>query len=368
MFHVDPRGILAVVAIAMCWSLAVVLFRTGGPGSMGRKLSLLLLFEGFTLGTSDALTYFLVDAPATFAQFLWLQPAQNLIHSFGDCAMLVLYPPFLALALNIRLTRPFGTRRVQLALLAVAVLLYTLVLTTPANVGQAWLYVAMALLFAFALVAAIAAWRIAQGAARQRALIFVLAFGFRDLCWGFVYTVAFRILWFDLGEVPPATANLLGVTYLLGTLVSVPLIAYGILRTQLFDIDLRIRWTIKQSTLAATIIAIIFFVSEGASQLLSAELGSVFGLLAAAVVMFFLAPLQRFAERVATAAMPNTENTPEYIAFRKMQVYETAVSEAQFEGGISPRERNLLNHLRDSLGISEADAAAIERELAAQAQ
>lgn len=36
-----------------------------------------------------------------------------------------------------------------------------------------------------------------------------------------------------------------------------PLIAYGILRGQLFDIDLRIRWTIKQSTLAGAIVAII---------------------------------------------------------------------------------------------------------------
>ena len=84
---------------------------------------------------------------------------------------------------------------------------------------------------------------------------------------------------------------------------------------------------------------------------------------AAAVVIFFLAPLQRFAERVASSAMPNTENTPEYATFRKMQVYETAVDEARHGGGISAKERVLLNRLRESLGISEHDAAAIEREL-----
>lgn len=32
--------------------------------------------------------------------------------------------------------------------------------------------------------------------------------------------------------------------------LAVPLIAYGILRAHLFDTDLRIRWMIKQSTLA----------------------------------------------------------------------------------------------------------------------
>ena len=82
-----------------------------------------------------------------------------------------------------------------------------------------------------------------------------------------------------------------------------------------------------------------------------------------AVVVFFLAPLQRFAETVASVAMPNTENTPEYAAHRKMQVYEAAVAEAQLEGGISDKERSLLNRLRDSLDISSTDAETTEREL-----
>ena len=141
-----------------------------------------------------------------------------------------------------------------------------------------------------------------------------------------------------------------------------PLVAYGILRAQLFDIDLRIRWTIKQSTLAAAVVAIVYAVSEGASRLLSSELGNVAGLFAAAVVVFCLAPLQRFAERVAATAMPNTHNTPEYAAFRKLQVYEAAVAEA-LPGGISDKERAILRHLQQSLGISAGDATAVEETL-----
>ncbi len=107
----------------------------------------------------------------------------------------------------------------------------------------------------------------------------------------------------------------------------------------------------------------MYLLSEGATQFLSSELGEISGLLAAALVIFFLAPLQRFAERVASVAMPNTRNTPEYEIFRKLQVYEAAIAEARQEGGISDKERSLLNRLRDSLGISESDAEAIEREL-----
>jgi len=115
-------------------------------------------------------------------------------------------------------------------------------------------------------------------------------------------------------------------------LLAVPLIAYGILRAHLFDIDLKIRWTIKQSTLAALVVAIIFLVSEGASTFLSAELGTVAGLIGAAVVIFFLTPLQHFAERVAATAMPRTQKPLEYVAFRKMQVYEAALIDAMSEG------------------------------------
>ena len=85
-------------------------------------------------------------------------------------------------------------------------------------------------------------------------------------------------------------------------------------------------------------------------------------LLAAAAVVFFMAPLQRMAERVASAAMPNTHNTPEYAAFRKLQVYEAAVTDAR-PGGISDKERALLRRLRDSLEISAADTESIEQAL-----
>jgi tellurite resistance protein len=50
-------------------------------------------------------------------------------------------------------------------------------------------------------------------------------------------------------------------------------------------------------------------------------------------------------------------------AFRKLQVYEAAVAEARQEGGISQKERALLHRFRDSLGVSAADAEAIEAEL-----
>jgi len=360
-------GILGLVAIATCWSLAVVLYRVSTTGSVARKLAVLLVVEGFTL-VSAGFPEFAFDMPDSFFES---HPVVDMflgvVHLLGDIAMVALYPPFLALALNTKLTRPFLNKRVRIGLAISAIVIAVVFIFSPPKIGETLLYSVMTLVFIYALVASIHAWRIAKrGIARERAGIFALAFGLRDLGWSLSYAIFAWLVWTQPEWTGMTDIAWLGkFVYALGTLLAVPLIAYGVLRTQLFDIDLRIRWTIKQSTVAGVFVAVMFVISEGASQFLSDELGSVVGLLAAGVLMFFLTPLQTFAERVATAAMPNTKNTPEYKAFRKMQVYEAAVSEAQAEGGVSNKERALLVHLRNSLGISESDAEAIEIELQA---
>ncbi len=363
MSQMSMIGILGLVAVAMCWTFAVVLYRVGTTGSVARKLALLLFVEGVTLLSADYIDRTLGLTDSFYSQYPQWQQIWFIVHTLGDCAMLALYPAFLAVALRTKLTLPFAGKRMRIAVAGAAIVIFIAVQLSPMHIGAMLLYLMLSSLFGFALVASIHAWRVAAaGTARARAGAFALAFGLRDACWGTVYIFA---IWQTatgayLLEAGPAFFM---VTYALGTLLAIPLIAYGILRTQLFDIDLRIRWTIKQSTLAATVVAIMFVLSEGAERLLSSELGEGTGLFAAALVVFLLTPLQRFAERVATAAMPNTQNTPEYAVFRKLQVYEEAVTEAQLEGGISQKERSLLVRLRDSLGISASDAEAIEDEL-----
>lgn len=364
MFQLHPTGILALAASVMCWSLAVVLFRVGTSGSVARMLSLLLFIEGMTLISTGYLDLFLT--PAAFElpwHPAWLQ-FETVVHTFGDCAMVALYPPFLAAALQTKLTRPFASANMRAALALGSLALFFAVIFGPIEYGGQLLYLLMCALFGFALVASIHAWYAASGEDRARARAFGLAFGFRDVCWGFVYGYAILTIWDGTYRVvDPDATGLIYIVYALGTLFAVPLVAYGILRAKLFDIDLRIRWTIKQSTLAGIFVAVVYLISEGAESFLSSELGNVAGLIASAIVVFFLAPLQRFAERVAGAAMPNTANTPEYVAYRKMQVYEAAVIEARQGDGISEKERALLNRLRESLGISSADADSLENGL-----
>jgi hypothetical protein len=363
MIQFNSVSVLALVAVAMCWSLAVVLYRVGTTGSVARKLSLLLLVEGITLISTGYIDSMLApELIETDFYPSWVL-FEGIVHTVGDGLMLVLYPPFLAAALGIELTRPFESKSALAGLTAIATISILMVYFLPLPYGPVPLYLLLCALFGYALVASIQAWRASIGAARSRARSFALAFGIRDVCWFFVYGAAIWLITQDAYSIVDMnTTSPVYVIYALGTLLAVPLIAYGILRSQLFDIDLRIQWTIKQSTLAAIFVALVYLISEGADRFLSEELGNWAGLLASALVVFFLAPLQRFAERVASAAMPNTHNTPEYAAFRKMQVYESSVSDALI-GGVSEKERVLLNTLRDTLGISPADAMSLEKEL-----
>ena len=362
--YLFPVGLLGLVAIAACWGFAVTLYRVGEPGSVARKLSLLLVVEGFTLVTAGFPEMTLGLAEDFYERFPVYSTFSFIGHTAGDAAMLALYPPFLAIALKTGLTRPFGSKKAQVILWLLAVALVPAVILSPLRVGATLLYGSLSLLFGYALIASLHAWYKSKGADVARARSFAIAFGIRDVCWGFVYAASIAMVWtdtymYELNEF----SMLVKVIYALGTLLAVPLIAYGILRAHLFDIDLRVQWTIRQSTLATIIVTLVFLISEGADRLLSAELGNWAGLFAAAVIVFFLTPLQRFAENVAAAAMPNTRNTPEYTMFRKMQVYEEAVSEAHYEGGISDKEWALLVRLRDSLGITDSDAAAIEADI-----
>ncbi|MFT5770218.1 MAG: hypothetical protein ACI9H8_002204 [Lysobacterales bacterium] len=375
MSQVALVGILGLVAIAACWALAVLLYRVGSTGSVSRNLALLLLIEGITLLSAEfpELTLSLIGLDIDFWDSFWGQhPAliftASFVHYGGDAAMIALYPPFLAATLKTKLTRPFARKRIRLVVTGTSVALFLGAMASYAiwdsELGAMILYIAVMALFVFGLVASLQAWHAAKpGIERERARIFAIAFGIRDIGWGISYAVSSWIVWTGSSW---WVSNLLlstKIPYALGSLLAVPLIAYGILRTQLFDIDLKIRWSIKQTVLGVAVAIIMFLVSEVAERLLTGEVGNFQSFLIAAVVVIFLTPLQRFADRFASAAMPNTKDTPEYAMRRKKEVYQSAFSEAQYEGGVSDKERALLVVLRDSLGISVSDADTIEADL-----
>ena len=181
--------ILGLIAIAACWGLAIVLYRVATAGSVAHKLAVLLVVEGFVLA-SAGFPEFATGLPDSFWESFFTAHAMlgfflGLVHHLGDAAMIALYPAFLALALNTKLTRRFADRRVRIGLAVGSVAVGLAVVFSQSRIVTTLFYLMVTLLFIYALVTSIHAWRTAKrGVARERAGIFALAFGLRDLGWG----------------------------------------------------------------------------------------------------------------------------------------------------------------------------------------
>lgn len=368
-------AVIPVLATLTAWSVgwAVLKWAPGQPVS--RRLAALLFVEGLAVITTEYAPPLLLTDSEGVALLI------SLGHAAADLLVLVLYLPFLGVALGVPLVRPFRSSYARAASLVIGLVGVGAIAAFPSafvgeaiptapgepakwlfSWGTAWQVVALGLVsvYTLALLASLSALRRAQSdVARRRARMFLWAFGIRDFVWGGIYLIAMLAV----NSLTPTRLAVLGQAYAGSLLIYSVLVGYGILTVQLLDIDLKVRWTIKQGTVAAAFVAAFFLVSEGSELFLSNALGNLLGLVASALLIFALAPLQRAAERVAERAMPGVKDTPEYASYRKLQVYAAALESAYQEGGVSDRERAMLRSVAASLDLHPDDAEQLERDI-----
>jgi hypothetical protein len=80
-------------------------------------------------------------------------------------------------------------------------------------------------------------------------------------------------------------------------------------------------------------------------------------------MLFGLDHIRHFAGRIAHEAMPSVSPTPEYVAYRKLEVYRAAFEGLYADTQLSDKERVTLEKLRIKLGIQIGDAVALETEI-----
>lgn len=362
-------GVPGTLSLLVAWGLAAVVLRTAPDRALNRQLALLLVLEGLVRGTGTGLLFFMESSAAVFAL--------GLICAVATGAIAFQYLAFLGASLASPLVAPFRTRRGRIALGVLATAAAIAPLLFPANfvavydpgwaawnfqftgVGE-WLNRYYGLAPLFGLVAALSAYsRTRPGtAARSRAKWVAIAFGVRD-CYFTVIQLAYPIL----RPIPFWGDVLFNPFQGLVSILFVALLAYGVLRLQVFDIHLKLRFALTQGVVAAGIASGFFIGSEVLDSVLDVD-GLLPGLLVAALIVATLRPLQRWAERVATQLMGIDPGTPAYIEGRKLQVYRAALEGVLEDGTTTERERAVLRRLREELGISPEDAAALEHELA----
>ena len=352
---------LGIPAAILAWSFALYVYLVAPKTLAARLLVMLLIVDGVAVISShNNWTY--VDVLLDLGLDAWWR-----IHVASDFAVIVTYLAFIGVTVNSPLARPFGSKKVRWGLAAGACVLLAAIMSMEWEVFLAHyaplLYTLIAAVLTWGLLAAIHAWKTAPDAAsRGRARAFTIAFGVRDVTWMLAFLALVAFLNGRVAADSYLVTMVTPVFYVGAVMIYVPLIAYGMLRTQLFDIDLRIKKTLTRSTLLAIFVAVFFLISGLAEVFLSDLFGNILGVVATAGLMLFLEPLQRAAQRLADTAMPGTTDTPEYEAFRKLQVYEATLHAAMENGQVPAHKRATLDALVSSLGIDPLVARRLEED------
>ena len=154
-------------------------------------------------------------------------------------------------------------------------------------------------------------------------------------------------------------------------IVAVALLSYAIVRHHVLGLDVKVRFAIKTSTIAAVFLAVLFIVANIAQNYLGGQYGVVVGGAAAGLLFFAMAPIQRAAERLAEKAVPvagvttlaavtpvpkGLSGTPDA---RGEGSYRNAVQRALRDGRMSREEETYLVQLAHDLGITGPRAHAI---------
>ncbi len=169
----------------------------------------------------------------------------------------------------------------------------------------------------------------------------------------------------------------LGTLLVFRALWSIPLpllVTYALLRHRLFDSDVHLRFAIKGTTLGAIGIAVFFAVSEIAAVvfqrvfestfLQGRAAASIFGILAASLVVFALVPVQRLAERLSQRAVEGAKPVGSMTHETRLDLYREQLAIAWGDGAMTPKERLLMERLRQHLDLQAEEALAIEAEVA----
>lgn len=359
----NPWAVPLLVVAMGEGGLATLVYRARPEQFKNRVLALLLAADAAGWGLM-AFRFSVVDPSIFYIAFVAAQVAW--VVSFTA------YMAFLG-TLDTSLSRPLGTRAARIAMVLFAVVLSGLHVLWPeaffpevvpgsiarwetvfGTPGMArWVLTATGFLYAV-LVGFFYLRRSGPGGPpRIQAKAYLAAFALRDFSFAGPTLVGLLTGARFVGPVEV-------VAWTVGYGGFAVLLAYGILRYQLFEIDLRIKWTLEKSTIAAVFGAVFLIVSEGLETLLDVD-GTLYGIGAAIIIGLAFRRVERWAARVADRLMPGVEHTEDYLRQRKLDIYRGAVEDATRDGVVTEAERDVLDGLRARLGLSKGRASRIER-------
>ncbi|MGQ0536808.1 MAG: hypothetical protein ACT4PT_12150, partial [Methanobacteriota archaeon] len=246
--------------------LSGVVYFAAPRRTANRLLAALLFLEGAAFIYGGGIESLLLpEAPRHYAALVGMHVMNMVAWGVAGTALYLL---FLGVALDTPLVAPLRTPLGRAAIGAGAVATTAYFMAHPEG---AWvphptfggvhgdlfvrLFVGIAIVSSYAIVAAVSAWRRApKGSEKRRRLgLFVIAFGVRDASIVGIEAIDRLVLQEGLNQ---SIAVLPVAAFFVADLGFPVFLTYGILKAQLFDIDLKLKWTVRRGTLVAVFVAV----------------------------------------------------------------------------------------------------------------
>jgi len=149
------------------------------------------------------------------------------------------------------------------------------------------------------------------------------------------------------------------------------LVAYSLVRHRLFDVDVRMRFALKGTSLAGIFLAVFFVVNKVTENLVASRFGQgnagiYAGGAVAGLLLFALSPLQRVVERFSQAVLPHSKPMGSMTDPERLALYRHQAVLVWSDGAMGRKERARLDRLRARLAIPADEAIRIEAEAANQ--
>lgn len=144
----------------------------------------------------------------------------------------------------------------------------------------------------------------------------------------------------------------------------VVLIAYAILKYQLFDIEVKMKRGIRYSIVMTTLAASFIIFNESVEFFLMGSLftGPVLSIAAAFLLAVLFIPVNNWAQGTVDKLFPNVSDSEQHYNLKKTEIYTAALEQAWVDGIPSEKEKAMLKRLREKLDLSEKDHKKLEAE------
>lgn len=153
----------------------------------------------------------------------------------------------------------------------------------------------------------------------------------------------------------------------LARLAAILILAFAVLRHQMLGLDVKVRFAIKTSTIAAVFLAVLFVVANIAQNYLGGTYGIWVGGAAAGMLFFAMSPIQRAAERLSEKAVPIAAAAgvavPSSTASNSDDLYRRALRLALSDRRLTTDEELTLAELSEHFGLGHRRALELRHDV-----